>query len=75
MIHIGTNGENIMAGKYGIRITHSNGSTGWVAGKDCKVLLFRTKPEATKALKQMKNDQHYSWKCEAEVMEFTAFKK
>ncbi len=64
-----------MAGKYGIRITHSNGTVGWVAGRDCNILLFRTKPEATKALKQMMNDPHYSWKCDAEVTEFTTFKK
>lgn len=64
-----------MADKYGIRIIHDIGPAGWVAGKDCNILLFMTKPEAEKALNQMKNDPHYLWKFEAEAAEFTGFRK
>ena len=60
-----------MADRYGIRVKRENGTSGWIAGKDCKVLLFKTKPEAARALKQMKNDLHYSWTCETEAAEFT----
>ena len=64
-----------MADKYGIKITHDFGPPGWVAGKDCNVLLFKTKKDAEIALNQMKNDPHYLWKYEAEAVEFTGFKK
>ena len=64
-----------MAEHYGIRITHESGPAGWVVGRDCKVLLFKTKPEATKALKEMKSNSHYSWKCIAEVAEYTSSAK
>lgn len=64
-----------MAEKYGIRITHKIGPAGWVAGGDCNILLFKTRQEAEKALRQMKSDPHYLWKCEAQAMEFTGFRK
>lgn len=64
-----------MEDKYGIRIIHDIGPAGWVAGKDCNILLFKTRLEAEKALKQMKSDPHYLWKYEAEVKEFTGFRK
>ena len=64
-----------MADKYGIRIIHDIGPAGWVVGKDCNILLFRTKPEEEKALNRMKNDPHYLWKFEAETAEFTGFRK
>jgi hypothetical protein len=63
-----------MADKYAIRVILENGSSGWIAGRDCKILLFKTKPEAIKALKEMKKDSHYSWKYETEVAECTASK-
>ena len=64
-----------MAEKYGIRIIHDSGPDGWVVGKDCNILLFKTKAEADKALKQMMNDPHYLWKYNAEPAEFTGFRK
>lgn len=64
-----------MAEKYGIRITHDSGPAGWAAGRDCNILLYKTRQEAEKALMQMKNDPHYLWKCEAQVTEFTGFRK
>lgn len=56
--------------KYGIRVIHNNGINGWIADKNCKVMLFKTKTEAAKALNQMKLDPHYLWKYDAEVTEF-----
>ena len=64
-----------MANQYGIKVTHDFGQPGWIAGRDCKVLLFKTKQEAEKALNQMKKDPHYLWKCNAEVEEFMGFGK
>lgn len=64
-----------MAEKYGIRITQNNGTVGWIVGKDCDILLFKTKAEAVKALNQMKNNSDYSWNCKAEAIEFIGFKK
>ena len=64
-----------MAEKFGIRIIHDIGPAGWIAGKNCNILLFKTRSEAEKALKQMKRDPHYLWKCDAEVAEFTGFRK
>ena len=43
-----------MAYKYGIRIFNRDGSIGWIVGNDCKILLFKTKQEAVKALHLMK---------------------
>ncbi len=64
-----------MTYKYGIRITNRDGSIGWIVGNDCKILLFKTKQEAVKALHLMKKDPHYSWNCEADVAEFTGYGK
>ena len=64
-----------MEDKYGIRIIHGIGPAGWVAGKDCNILLLKTRLEAEKALKQMKSDPNYLWKYEAEVKEFAGFRK
>ena len=64
-----------MAEKIGLRIIHDIGPAGWIAGKDCNILLFKTRSEAEKALKQMKSDPHYLWKYVAEITEFTGVKK
>ncbi len=64
-----------MIGKYGIRITHEKSMVGWVVGEDGDVLLFPTKQEAEKSLKQMKSNDRYSWNCNVEVAEFSGFGK
>jgi len=56
--------------KYGIRITYSDGKSGWIVGSDCDYLLFDSEPEAARALKRMKKDDRYSWNCTAEVVPF-----
>ena len=59
---------------FGIKIT-SNGVVGWIVGKDSDILLFKDKPSATAALKQMKSNDHYSWNCEVVIEEFPGWGK
>ena len=64
-----------MANQYGIKVTHDFGQPGWITGRDCNILLFKTKQEAEKVFNQMKKDPHYLWKYNVEVAEFTGFGK
>ena len=59
------------ADRFGIRITDPTGRVGWIVGQDCDYLLFDSEAEASKALRKMKNNDNYSWNCEAVVAKFT----
>ena len=61
--------------KYGIMITHRDGSTGWIVGSDGDALFFHEKAQASKKLKELQGDDRYSWNCEAEVAAFTGWGK
>ena len=53
--------------RYGIRITHPDGSSGWIAGGDKGCLTFSSEAEAQKALRKMRKNDKYTWNCVAEV--------
>ena len=56
--------------RYGILVTHNDGSSGWLVGSDNDYLLFISLKEATKYLKKLKTDDNYSWNCEVTVAKF-----
>ena len=56
--------------KYGLRVTHVDGVTGWIVGADGDYLLFDSETDAEKALRKMKRDENYSWNCTAVVDKF-----
>lgn len=58
--------------KFGIRIVHVNGTSGWAIGDDRDYLLFDTEEDAIKAMKKMKRDGRYSWNCTVSVAKFTS---
>ena len=58
------------ADRFGIQITHAPGQVGWLVGNDGDYMLFETEKEAAKVLKRLRNDDHYSWNCLAEVKKF-----
>ncbi len=55
--------------KYGIKVTHRDGTAGWVVGADGQPLLLATEKEANKALKGLKQ-MDYSWNCEVAVCKY-----
>ena len=61
--------------RYGILITHRDGSTGWIVGSDGDGLFFSEKGQAVKKLKDLQADDRYSWNCDAEVAVFTGWGK
>ena len=60
---------------YAIRITHADGTVGWLTGADCDVKTYQTEEDASKALRQMKRGNSYSWNCMAEAAVFTGFSR
>lgn len=55
--------------KFGIRITHRDGTVGWVVGADGQTLLLDTEKEANRALKQLRQ-MDYSWNCDVAVSKY-----
>jgi hypothetical protein len=59
---------------FGIRIT-SNGTVGWIMGKDADIWLFKDKASSAAELKKLKISDTYTWHCEAVVTDFPGWGK
>lgn len=60
---------------YAIKITTTDGTTGFIIGPDGDAMFFADKSKATAKLAELKKDDRYSWNCEADVCLFTGWKK
>ena len=59
---------------FGIRIT-SNGTVGWIMGKDADIWLYKDKASSAAELKKQKISDTYTWHCEAVVTDFPGWGK